>query len=257
VTTAPGAPTVDAIEQSVLAFAEQVGRIAGTLQAKAEGWMERKTLNTQIARVRDGAADLLQQLAGGATRTKPAGTGVRGGTKGRSGGVVDAPGKKHRKPMPADPGATLADSQAAKMRTAKTMVKTNRRRGRAAVNVQDGWRSNRYGRRASGRKNQRLVAWSQVGEARPHAPSVRCPTVESGTRPNRIALFHFVGCVDVLGGLVDCEAKGHGPTERRWSVDRDATARSQKWPCELFDSEQPCLSDESIVSARFAVHDCE
>jgi hypothetical protein len=44
--------------------------------------------------------------------------------------VVDAPGKKHRKPMPADPGAYQAASQAAKMRAAKTMVKTNRRRGR-------------------------------------------------------------------------------------------------------------------------------
>jgi hypothetical protein len=53
-----------------------------------------------------------------------------GKARGRSGGVVDAPGKKHRKPMPADPGAKVADSQAAKMRTAKMMVKTNRRRGR-------------------------------------------------------------------------------------------------------------------------------
>ena len=50
--------------------------------------------------------------------------------KRRSRGVVDAPGKKHRKPMPTDPSANIADSQAAKMRTAKTMVKTNRRRGR-------------------------------------------------------------------------------------------------------------------------------
>jgi len=39
-------------------------------------------------------------------------------------------GKTHRPPMPTDPGATRADSQAAKMRAAKTMVKTHRRRGR-------------------------------------------------------------------------------------------------------------------------------
>ena len=60
-------------------------------------------------------------------------TGRRGGARrsqGRSGGVVDAPGKKHRKPIPTDPGANIADSQAAKMRTAKTMVKTNKLRGR-------------------------------------------------------------------------------------------------------------------------------
>ena len=130
-TSASGVTTADAMEQRVLAFAEQVGRIAGTLQAKAEGWMEHETLHTQIASVRDGAADLLEQLAGGATKAskkKPAAAAAQ--NKGRSGGVVDAPGKKHRQPMPTDPGANLADSQAAKMRTAKTMVKTIRRRGR-------------------------------------------------------------------------------------------------------------------------------
>jgi hypothetical protein len=128
-----GATTADAIEQRVLAFAEQVGRIAGTLQAKAEGWMQRETLQTQIASVRDGAVDLLEQLAGGATKASndtPAPAKGRRGTTGRSGGVVDAPGKTHRKPRPRDPDASLADSQAAKMRTAMTMTKTNRRRGR-------------------------------------------------------------------------------------------------------------------------------
>ena len=132
-TSASDATTPDEMQQRVLAFAEQVGRIAGTLQAKAEGWMERETLNRQIASVRDVAANLLEQLAGDSTKTsnrKPAAARVRGGTKGRSGGVVDAPGKKHRKPMPSDPDASIADSQAAKMRTAATMVKTNRRRGR-------------------------------------------------------------------------------------------------------------------------------
>ena len=130
---ASGATTADAMEQRVVAFAEQLGRIAGTVQAKAEGWMDRGTLNKQIASVRDGAADLLKQLAGRATKAskkQPAAAAARRRNKGRSGGVVDAPGKKHRKPMPTDPGANIADSQAAKMRTAKTMVKTNRRRGR-------------------------------------------------------------------------------------------------------------------------------
>ena len=95
--------------------------------------MDREMLKKQIASVRDGAADLLEQLAGDATKAlqkKPAAPAALGRAKRRSGGVVDAPGKKHRKPMPTDPGANIADSQAAKMRTAKTMVKTNRRRGR-------------------------------------------------------------------------------------------------------------------------------
>jgi len=130
---ASGATTPDAIEERVLAFAEQLGRIAGTFQAKAEGWMDRDALTKQIASVRDGAAKLLDQLAGGTTKAShryPAAAAALGKARGRSGGVVDAPGKKHRKPLPTDPGAKIANSQAAKMRTAKTMVKTNRRRGR-------------------------------------------------------------------------------------------------------------------------------
>ncbi|MGB2717201.1 MAG: hypothetical protein WBC51_23670 [Vicinamibacterales bacterium] len=128
-----GTTTADAMEQRVVAFAEQLGRIAGTFQAKAEGWLDREALTRQIASVRDSATELLEQLAGGATKgskRNQAATPARGKTKGRSGGVVDAPGKKHRKPMRTDPGANIADSQAAKMRMARTMVKTNRRRGR-------------------------------------------------------------------------------------------------------------------------------
>ena len=130
---ASGPTTTDTMEERVVAFAEQLGRIAGTVHAKAEGWMDRETLSTQIAGVRDAAADLLERLARGATmgsaETPPRAV-ARHDSRGRSGSVVDAPGKRHRPPMKSDPGANVADSQAAKMRTAKTMVKTNRRRGR-------------------------------------------------------------------------------------------------------------------------------
>jgi hypothetical protein len=128
-----GTTTAEGTEQRVVAFADQLVRIAGTLQAKAEGWLDREALTQQIASVRDSAAEVLEQLAVGATKgakRNPAATSALGKTQGRSGGVVDAPGKRHRKPMPTDPGATIADSQAAKMRIARTMVKTNRRRGR-------------------------------------------------------------------------------------------------------------------------------
>ena len=132
--TSPGAPRVDALEQRVLAFAEQLGRIAGTVQAKTAGWMDGDALKRELARVRDGAAELLQQLT--ADAAPPVAVSTRTGgpaprrTRGRSGGIVDAPGKKHRPPTPTDPGANRADSQAAKMRDAKTMIKTFRRRGR-------------------------------------------------------------------------------------------------------------------------------
>ena len=111
--------------------AEQFGRMVGTIQAKAEGWMDREALNQQILSVRDGAAHLLEQLADATTATKtPATAATRGGNKGRSGGTVDAPGKRHRKPTRNDPSANVSRSQADKLRTAKTMKKTNRRRGR-------------------------------------------------------------------------------------------------------------------------------
>ncbi len=46
----------------MVAFADQLGRIAGTVQAKTAGWMEGDALKKELAGVRDGAAELLQQL---------------------------------------------------------------------------------------------------------------------------------------------------------------------------------------------------
>ena len=130
--TSPGTPT-DGLEARVVAFAEQLGRIAGTVQAKTAGWMDGDALKKDLARVRDGAADLLQQLTADARPvavSRPTGGPASRRSRGRSGGIVDAPGKKHRPAMATDPDANRADSQAAKMRAAKTMVKTPRRRGR-------------------------------------------------------------------------------------------------------------------------------
>jgi hypothetical protein len=134
-TAKPGAATTGALDPRVAAFAEHLGRVAGTIQARAEGWLDRDMLNKQIASVRDGAAQLLQQLAAAtevartAAKTTAAAAPV-GRAQDRSGGVVDAPGKKHRKPLPSDPGANLAHAQAAKMRAARPMVKTSKTRGR-------------------------------------------------------------------------------------------------------------------------------
>ena len=136
--TAPPPATADAMEQKVLAFAEQLGRMVGTIQRKADGWMDRETLNTQVASVRDRASQLLTQLASAATasrgkvkkKKKKSSSAARRPGPGRSGGTVDAPGKKHRKPSPAGPGASTVRTEATKRRTAKTVAKTNRLRGR-------------------------------------------------------------------------------------------------------------------------------
>lgn len=129
----PSAAAGGEMEPRLVAFAEQIGRMAGTLQARADALLDRAALAEQIASVRDGAASLLEQLAGRVTQTAqptPEAPAKATKAKGRSGGVVDAPGKKHRKPPPAGPAKGIAKSQASKLRTAKTMVKTNRRRGR-------------------------------------------------------------------------------------------------------------------------------
>jgi hypothetical protein len=129
------AMTADVMEQRVVAFAEQLGRIVGTVQARAEGWMDRDALNKQIASVRDTAVELLDQLkttvSKAATATKTSAAAAATSTKrGRSGGVVDAPGKKHRQPTPKDPRAVVADAKASNIRSGKSMMKTVKQRGR-------------------------------------------------------------------------------------------------------------------------------
>jgi hypothetical protein len=100
--------------------------------------MDRDALNEQIAGVRDSASELLEQLkttaskvtsrvSAGQTPATPARPSTTGG---RSGGVVDAPGKKHRKPMPKDMHATAADARMSTMRAGKPMKKTTKTRGR-------------------------------------------------------------------------------------------------------------------------------
>jgi hypothetical protein len=131
--TGDGGTPADQIEPRMAAFAEQLGRTVGTMQVTAEEWMNRETVLTQLAAVRDGAARLLNQLTNlaplkkGESRKPVA---ARGAVRGRSGGAVDAPGKKHRKQGPKDPGAALARSQAAKQRAAMPMMKTSKHRGR-------------------------------------------------------------------------------------------------------------------------------
>jgi len=130
-TVARGDRAAAGMEKRVLAFAKQAGYVAGTIQMKTEGWMDRETLRKQLASVRDGAASLIEQLgnaAGNIRRRKAAPR--RKNTRARSGGVVDAPGKKHRKRAPADPDAAIARSQAGKVRAAMPMEKTTRYRVR-------------------------------------------------------------------------------------------------------------------------------
>jgi hypothetical protein len=148
-TAQPAGAGTDAMEQRVIAFAEQLGRIVGTVQAQAEGWMDRDALNKQIASVRDGASELLEQLSGSVTSltnaaSKATGIGAADASaastpskkssgaaaKGRSGGVVDAPGKKHRKAPPKDPRMMAADTARNINRGRQSLARPGKRNGR-------------------------------------------------------------------------------------------------------------------------------
>lgn len=90
----------EGVEQKVVALAEQLGGFLGTVRAKADGWLDREALLKEVGRIRDGAADLLEQVnrANPLART-PATPAVAVATR-PSRGAVDAPGKRHRKPPP-------------------------------------------------------------------------------------------------------------------------------------------------------------
>ena len=107
---ADGQKASEGVEPMVIALAEQLGTFLGRVQAKAEGWLENDTLREQVGQIRDGAANLLKHVntASAAARNavmKPKAKMSKAKStasvaKGRSGGTVDAPGKRHRKPPP-------------------------------------------------------------------------------------------------------------------------------------------------------------
>lgn len=156
------------VEDRVVAFAEQLGRIIGTVQGKADGWLGKDT-RKQLTAIRDGAASLLNQLGGdaeggsddgegedgaarqGGTRKRSArkssssggskkaagrnagaapvrGKSAGAGAAGRSGGAVDAPGKTHRKAAKSARGAKHSDTRISKIKAAETMRRGAARR---------------------------------------------------------------------------------------------------------------------------------
>ena len=94
-----GSTAADGIEPKVIAFAEQLGRLIGTVEARAEGWLDRKTLNAELARIRDGASELIDRMNRARVSLKKAAATPASAAR-PSRGAVDAPGKRHRKPPP-------------------------------------------------------------------------------------------------------------------------------------------------------------
>src|SRR5687768_79248 len=130
--------------EQAIALAEQLGRIAGTIEGTAESWLNREKLTEQLTRVRDGATQMPEGLTAGAERTrKAAATAVRsvrpeqGSAKAKSAKAAPAaptrqpdpsraPGKQRRKPAPATKGMKKSDETISKLRTA-TAVRQRRK----------------------------------------------------------------------------------------------------------------------------------
>ena len=109
--------TLKAIEGQVIAIAEQLGRIAGAAQARADGWVNQRSFQVQLAKIRKRASQLLHRL--GTNRSSDDG---QARVRERSRAKVAAPGKKHRKAP--EPSAGVEPSQELKARAIAT-----RRRG--------------------------------------------------------------------------------------------------------------------------------
>ena len=125
----PTTSAADAIEQRVVALAEQLGRLVGSVQARTDGMLDRQAMNEQLTRIRDGATGLLGQLGVPAlaprrrapkrkAKAKSAAAG-KTGSRGRSGGKVDAPGKAHRKAPPRTRSVKHSDQTISKTKAAR------------------------------------------------------------------------------------------------------------------------------------------
>jgi len=102
--------------QQAIALAEQLGRIAGTIEGTAEAWLNRQTLTDQLTRVRDGATEMLDTLTNGTKREKTTKGAASATTRGAD--PAHAPGKQRRKPGPTLHGVKKSDEQIPKLRTA-------------------------------------------------------------------------------------------------------------------------------------------
>jgi hypothetical protein len=92
------------VERKLVAMAEQLGVFVGTVQAKADGWLDRDTLVKEVGRIRDVAVDLLDHVKRGSRMAREAAATPAVVPPARaSRGPVDAPGKRHRKPPPQEP----------------------------------------------------------------------------------------------------------------------------------------------------------
>ena len=105
--------------EQAIALAEQLGRIAGTIEGTAETLMSRQALTDQLTRVRDSATRMLEGLTGGtAKKRKAKNKKPSRAASARQADPARAPGKRRRKPAPTMKGVKKSDQRIPKMRIA-------------------------------------------------------------------------------------------------------------------------------------------
>jgi hypothetical protein len=123
--------TTRELNAQALALAEQLGRIAGTLEGTAEAWLNRASMTEQLTKIRDGATQLLNSLTSGAADGRRAAqkrAPNRNAPRQAGAAMADpahAPGKRHRKASPTVRGAKKSNSVIPK---AKASAAARRRR---------------------------------------------------------------------------------------------------------------------------------
>jgi len=85
--------SLKALEQQVIAIAEQLGRIAASVEARSESQLDRPEFRAQILRIRERAAQLVERLNGHSESADERKARARVQSREK----VAAPGKKHRK----------------------------------------------------------------------------------------------------------------------------------------------------------------
>jgi hypothetical protein len=109
------------LSEQAIALAEQLGRIAGTMEGTAEAWLRNPALTDQLTRVRDGAAEMLESLSSRARRSRKTSM-AKSATKKPAArprtDLAHAPGKLRRKPSPTMRGLKKSDERIPKLRTA-------------------------------------------------------------------------------------------------------------------------------------------
>jgi hypothetical protein len=108
--------------QQAIALAEQLGRIAGTIEGTAQSWVKQRQLADQLTRVRDTANRMLEGLNGAASKGRKGAKAKKAkGTSTAARKAADparAPGKRRRGPSPSLHGVKKSDERIPKLRTA-------------------------------------------------------------------------------------------------------------------------------------------